>query len=130
MRGRKPAGPEYVDKLEGSLLAKKRWRVILQTLCGVLTVQEACAMLGIKEVWFHRLRHRALQGALEALEPRPSGRPCLQSTPEQKRIVALEQELAAQQLELREARVREEVALILPQVRAEPTAPGKKTARR
>jgi hypothetical protein len=130
MRGRRPTGPEYVDKLNGSNPSKQRLRVILQTLAGELSVQEACTILGIKEVRFHQLRQRALQSSLEALEPRPSGRPRLPNTAQQRRLVELEQELARQRLELHEAQVREEVALILPHVLVEEAVPGKKTRRR
>jgi transposase-like protein len=130
MRGRRPAGPEYVDKLNGSNRSKQRLRVILQTLSGELSVQEACTILGIKEVRFHQLRQRALQGSLNELEPRAAGRPRLPSTAEQRRLVELEHELATQRLELHEAQVREEVALILPHVLVEEAEPGKKTRRR
>src|SRR5262249_6175364 len=45
MRGRFPAGPSYVDKLEGSAAAKERLKVVLETLAGQCRVQEACARL-------------------------------------------------------------------------------------
>jgi hypothetical protein len=128
MRGRWPAGPEYVDKLEGSPQTKRRLRVILQTLTGELRVQQAMEMLDIGEVYFNQLRRRALQGALEAIEPRPAGRPSRTATPLARQIDALRRELEQTKLDLHVAQVREEIALIMPQVLEGATAdPAKKT---
>ena len=66
---------------------------------------------------FHQLRHDFLQDALDGQLPRPLGRPPRAET--DVRIVELEQEVAALRVELHAARVREEIALALPQV-AEP----------
>jgi len=128
MRGRRPAGPEYVDKLEGSDQSKKRLRVILETVAGHCTVQEACAQLEVGEVRFNQLRQEALQGALATIEPKPAGRPRT-TTPEEERIQALEQSLVDKDSELREAQVREEIALALPR-RPTSAPPEKKTRRR
>jgi hypothetical protein len=114
MRGRLPAGPEYVDKLDGSAASKERLRVILETLAGRMRVQEACRRLGIGEGRFHQLREEALQGALATIEPRPPGRPSARATPEPRRIDDLEWALEERERELLRAQVREEVALILP----------------
>ena len=56
MRGRKPVGPEYADKLSGSDTAKLRVKVILETIAGTCRVQEACERLGISEQRFHCAR--------------------------------------------------------------------------
>jgi hypothetical protein len=115
MRGRRPAGPEYVDKLDGDPVTRHRLRVILQTVAQNMPMQDACEMLGIREVRLHQLRQRALQGALDAIAPRPPGRPSLQqTTPEAHRLRELEQQVAHLELQLREAQVREEIALIVP----------------
>jgi len=131
MRGRRAAGPQYVQKLPGSALVKERAEVILETLAGRCSVQQACARLGIKETRFHQLRDEFLRGALAALEPGQAGRPRQEATPETERIQALERTLAEKELELHEAQVREEVALILPHaVQAEAgREPEKKTRR-
>lgn len=113
MRGRYPAGVEYVDKLDGAEEDKERLTAILKTLSGEARLLEACEQLGIRPTRFHQLRDRALQGALDAITPRPMGRPRRPSVAE--RVRELEQALAAKELELRQAQVREEVALILPQ---------------
>jgi len=122
MRGRIPAGPEYVDvkHLHGSAQAKERLRVILETMMGKWRVGEACHRLGICEQRFRQLRGELLQAALERLEGRPAGRPRRPQEPEQ--TAALRQQLAAMQLELHVAQVREEIALALPQVAGSPAA--------
>lgn len=115
MRGRYPAGSEYVEKVEGSALAKERGRVLLEMQAGRLRLQEACERLGVRETRLHQLRHAAMQGWVQNLEPGIPGRPGLATTPEAERIRELEQLLAQKELELQEALVRAEVALILPQ---------------
>ncbi len=129
MRGRRPAGPEYVTKLEGSAQSKERLRLILETLAGRLRLQEACAQLGISEIRFHQLREAALQAALARIEPRPAGRPSGSSSPQEEQIRVLEEALLEKELALQEAQVREEVALILPHVVAGEAGPEKKTRR-
>jgi hypothetical protein len=129
MRGRYPAGPEYVAQLDGSAPAKERLQVVLETLAGRCRVQEACRQLGIGEVRFHQLRARALQAALDRLEARPAGRPAQPRTAEAVQIGVLEEQVADLAVELRAAQVREEIALVLPQVVRAAGDPGKKTRR-
>ena len=127
MRGRRPAGPEYVEHLAGSELAKERLKVVLETLAGKCRVQEACRRLGISEPRFHQLRQQMLAAALERLEPQPAGRKPAPRAPEQERLAALADELAAKDVELRAAQARAEIALTLPRVAEEPATPEKKT---
>ena len=131
MRGRLPSGPDYVDKLTGSEEARRRLHIILQTLAGSLRVQEACATLDISEARFHKLRLDALQGAVTQLELRPAGRPARQ--PEDPQLTELKEQIAQLELELQAAQTREEIALVLPRLHAEPAtegSPGKKLSRR
>jgi transposase-like protein len=131
MSGRYPAGPEYVDQLDGSTEAKRRAKVILQTLHGDVRVQDACRLLDICPQRFHQLREEMLQAAVARLEARPVGRPRRAAEPAD--VHALKEQLAAQELELRVAHLREEIALAMPQVVARPAAPPapeKKTPRR
>ena len=114
MRGRYPTGPEYVDLLEGSTEAKRRAKVILQTLMGDVRVGEACMALGICPQRFHQLRAEMLQAGLTRLEARPSGRP--RRPAEQDDAIALGEHVAQLEEELRAAAVREELALALPGV--------------
>lgn len=120
-RGRPPLGAEHAQSLDASELAKDRLEIILQTIAGELSVDEACAELGIGPAQFHRLRKRALSGAAEALEPKPAGRRPRTRDARDERIEALEAELAEANDELEIARIREELALILPDVLREPT---------
>ena len=127
MRGRKPAGPEYVDHLTGTEQAKERLKVVLETLAGRCRIQEACQRLGISEPRFHQLRQQVLEAALERLEPQPAGRKPAPRSPEQIRLTTLADELAAKDVELRAAQARAEIALTLPRLAEEPAAPEKKT---
>lgn len=113
MRGRYPAGPEYVDKLEGSALAKQRAKAVLQTLDGSLRWQEACRALDVCEQRLHQLRQTGLEWFLAAMEPGRRGRPSRTPTPADERIRALEAEVAALKMDVHAARVREEIAVTL-----------------
>jgi hypothetical protein len=122
-------GPALVDHLDGSMRAKERLELILETLAGQVTVVGACQILDISEAMFYKLRNRVLQVCLEDLEPKPRGRPSQIPSADAERstelaadIVALERELAAQS-------VRLELAQQLPQL-AKPSEGVKKTTRR
>jgi hypothetical protein len=93
-------------------------------------VTEACQQLGISEPRFHQLRAEALQAALDRLEPRPAGRrPAVVEMPTPDQVEALHARVAALDTELEAARLREEIALVLPQV-AQPEPAPKKVSRR
>jgi len=130
MRGRRPAGPAYVEHLEGADEDKQRLKVIMQTMTGELRLLEACRILNVCPQRFHQLRQEAMQSALDGLAPRPKGRPRQPATPEEQRIVELEKQLAAAKVELCAAQAREEIALVLPRVVQESAATEKKTRRR
>jgi hypothetical protein len=114
MRGRWPTGIDYIDKLDGANATKERLKVIFETLTGETRVLEACATLAIGETRFHQLRETALQGALTALEPRPPGRPSRTTTSDAEQIRALQQRVVELEQALHEGHVREEIALVLP----------------
>jgi Helix-turn-helix domain len=128
MRGRKPCGPAAVERLPGSALAHERLRVVLETLAGTCRVAEACARLGIGEQRFDQLRTRVLQAGLDSLEPRRAGRQP-RAVPAAD-VAALQARVAELEIELRAARVREEIALVLPAVGVSATEPAKKSPRR
>jgi transposase-like protein len=107
-------GAELVQHLAGSAQAKQRLSVVLQTLAGERTVAQACAELGIGESRFHALRNQVLQQTLDALEPKPLGRPT--AAPEDARLARLQQEIRSLTVDLRAAQVREELAMMLPRV--------------
>jgi hypothetical protein len=127
MKGRRPSGAEYVQRLEGSEQAKERLHIVLLTLAGGCRVQEACVRLGICPQRFQQLRQQLLQAALDSLEPRPAGRPARpQPDPE---LEQLQQSVQQLQVQLQSAQVREEIALVLPGV-VPADQPGKKVPRR
>lgn len=112
MRGRRPVGPELVDRLPGSELARMRVKVVLQTMTGALRVQEACVQLDLSEQRFDQLRVEALQAAVAGLEPKPAGRPAKPvADPEVTRLQARVADLEAQ---LQAALIRAELAAALP----------------
>ena len=116
MAGRKTSGPALVEHLDGSVRAKERLELILQTVAGQVTVVAACKQLGISEAQFYKLRTRVLQSCLEDLEPKPRGRPPHPMTPAQQECEALSTELKQVRRELAAQTVRLEVAQTLPQV--------------
>ena len=113
MRGRYPDGAaELLEALDGTTEDKQRVQAILETVFGPARVVQTCEQLDIGETRFRQLRELALQGALDGIRARPSGRPSGHADAE--RIRELEQQLAETKLELQQALVRTEVALILP----------------
>jgi hypothetical protein len=130
MRGRRPVGPEYAEQLAGSETAKLRTKVILETIAGTCRLKEACERLGISEQRFHQLREEMMVAAVKALEPGHAGRPAHTPTPAEEQVIALEQQLQDKEVELRAAKAREEIALVMPEVKHEPVEPEKKTPQR
>ena len=75
VRGRPPKGLTHIDSLTPDPESRKRLKAVLATLMGQMTVAEACSRLSLSESCFHELRHRALAGMVDGLEPQPPGRP-------------------------------------------------------
>lgn len=86
-------GVAHVDAMKGNRQAKHRVAVILQALCDQKSVADACAELGIGPTQFANLRTRMLQGAVDAMEPQPIGRPRLDPQPADEDLDELEQEI-------------------------------------
>jgi transposase-like protein len=103
-----------VDRLEGPPEPKQRLEVILRTITGELSVEEACQTLGIAATHFHRLRDRALEGALSALMPGAPGRPRTEAPLDLTRIEELQAEVRDLKIDLRAAQIREEIAIVMP----------------
>jgi len=118
-QGRKPSGSKVVERLDGSELAKDRLRVILDSLAGKKSIEEACQELGIGQAAFFKLRTRALSETMASLEPRPMGRPRKERKEEEEQVEALEKEVMRLKLELEAAWLREEIALAMPHLRKE-----------
>ena len=91
--GRKPLGPALVEHLDGSQRAKQRLEVILATIAGQLTIDQASEQLGIKPAMFYRLRTEVLEAGLARLEPRPIGRPPQSATAEERKSEGLQLEV-------------------------------------
>ena len=66
MRGRKPAGPEQARRLEGDKQAQRWAELILETVAGPRSVQDASAALKVSPQYFDRKRQRFLRGGLAA----------------------------------------------------------------
>ena len=124
--GRKPLGPALVEHLDGSQRAKQRLEVILATIAGQLTIDQASEQLGIKPAMFYRLRTEVLEAGLARLEPRPIGRPPQSATAEGRKCEGLQLEVEELQDELKLAQVREEIARLMPHL-VEKDVAGKKT---
>jgi hypothetical protein len=125
--GRKPKGPDLVDGLEASALARQRLKVVLQSVAGEISVAEACRALDLSEAGFHKLRARILRGALDEAEPKTLGRPPKERPVET--VVALEKQIADLWADLRAAQIREQLALLMPHVMTPSAAAGEEKKR-
>jgi len=86
--------------LEASSEARKRATVILETLAGVRTTEEAAQALEVAPARYYQLEAYALQGFLVALEPKQRGRQVSveqQNARLQDEITRLEREVKRQQ---------------------------------
>jgi hypothetical protein len=115
--------------LEGTERAKERLEIILETIAGELSIEEACEELGISDARFFQMRTRALAAALADLESRPAGRPSQSDSPEQQIIAELQQKVQEKESQLKATQVRLEVAQTLPKLVQEEGA-KKKTPRK
>jgi transposase-like protein len=115
--GRPPKGSKHVERLDGADAEKHRLRIVLETLSGERSVEQACEELGVSASRFHEIRREALQAALDGLTPTPSGRP-KRSDPsaDEERLRALQRENRELKLELQAAYTRTEIALAMPHV--------------
>lgn len=100
-RGRPPSGPALAEEVECSEAARLRLRVVLETIAGTLSVDDACAALDIGPSRFHAIRTRFLREAAGLLEPRAPG-----PAPRGAEETAAELELGRLRRENAELRVR------------------------
>ena len=124
-RGRPPKGAAHAARVAGSEHARTRLDAVLRTLSGEVSVTDASETLGISDAHFHRLRDQALQGAAEALEPRAPGRPAAEPDVDEDKE-QLRRQVQELKLELEAARIREEMALVMPKVMTEPKPAAEK----
>lgn len=112
-RGRPVVGADLIDRLDGPRAQRRRVRIILATLTGTLPIAQACAELGVGRARFHALRWQVLAGAMDALQPRPRGRP--RRVPEvSPEVQALHDRIRELEIALRTTALRSEIALALP----------------
>lgn len=123
-RGRKPDIDGLIERRVGSAEAKRKAKLLLRTFGEELTVIEAGRALGLNEGRAHVWRARGLQAVVDAMEPRPAGRPREKAEPESVDVAHLRSHIAELERELAVLRAREEIA-VLRGARA-----GKKTVRR
>lgn len=114
--GRPPGRTHHVMPLDGGVDEKHRLRVILDVIAGAMTVNRACEVLGVSEARFHQIRKAALQGALDGLAPKPSGRPRTPTPDDSSEVEQLRRRNLELELDLQAALVRTELALAMPQV--------------
>ena len=114
-RGRPPQGAALVNTVSsGSPIARKRLEMILRTISGELTIEEACGELGVKRSRFHDLRSEFLERATGLLEPRPPGPQRRTPTAGDREAEQLRRRIADLELELDTAQIREEIAIAMP----------------
>jgi len=114
MPGRKPLGPRLARNLDGTEQAKERLEIILETIAGERTIENACEELEISDARFFQMRTQVLEAALARLEPRPAGRPSHSDSPEQQKIAELEQQVQDKEHERKVTQVQLEIAQALP----------------
>lgn len=114
LRGRPTSAVSMIGHLKAGAVAKERLLVILGNLSGKLPVAEACRRLGLSRTLFRRLRRAMLIAGLRAVEPRPRGRPVREIPRHERLIRALEAKITHLEEDLAFARVREELALLVP----------------
>ena len=112
--GRPNKGIGHVNNCDGSRQSKQRARVILQTITGELSVNEACAKLGIQRPQFAKLRAKAMQGTVDALEPGRPGRPRRHDVESEQREAELQAKIAQLENQLHVEQIRAAVVQILP----------------
>ena len=111
------AKPKGLRSLTASVEARKRMAIILETLTGVRTTQEAADALGVALARYYQLEVYGLEGLLAALEPRARGRK-----------VSLEQECEGLRTEIarleREVKRQQALYRTLQRTLGVPTAPS------
>ena len=113
---RPPTGPELVNRLNGSAGAKRRALVILETVTGSCSVEEAALALDCNTAYLHRLRDQLLDGMIAAAEPRTPGRkpePPPPATTMAALLAAANQRISDAEVALELERSRVELALVL-----------------
>lgn len=118
MRGRYPAGWEYLDRFDASADAKERFRVAIEILTGACRVQDACARLGLGTTRLEHVREAIVAAALAGAERQRPGRPPRVVAELEHEVARLQQQVAQLEAAVAVANVRAELATTLPRVGA------------
>lgn len=114
-RGRPILRSELVDHLGGSEDARRKMKIILQSVTGELDIETARIQVGVTKRTFHKLRVRAMQAALDSLEPQQRGRP--RTNPQDnEELDRLKKEIEILKHTAHTSQVRQEIALLLPTI--------------
>jgi hypothetical protein len=128
--GRRPLGIDLVERMQGDPRAKERLMAVLESLHGDGPVSELASICGVGRSRFYELRDQALWGALWALHPERRGPKPREIDERDERIASLEGEIDSLRVQLVAARVRTEVALVMPHLLREPSTKVPKRSRR
>ena len=127
---RPPTGPSLVDRLPGSDEAKHRTRIILETITGARSIEQAAQALDCNRSYVHALREQILTAAIQGAEARTPGPKSQPPSPEESQaaVIAAERLALDAKVALELERCRTELALVLgPRIGK---APKKKHRRR
>jgi len=116
MRGRYPAGWEYMDQFDASAEAKERFQVTVEILTGACRVQQACARLGLGSSRLEQVRHEIVASALAGAERQRPGRKPRRVSELEQEVAQLRRQVVHLQAALEVATTRAEVAATLPRV--------------
>jgi transposase-like protein len=128
--GRRPLCIDLVERMQGDPRAKERLMAVLESLQGDGSVKELASICGVKRSRFYELRDQALWGALCALYPDRRGPKPREIDERDELIASLEGEVDSLRVQLVAARVRTEVALVMPHLLHEPSTKVPKRRRR
>ena len=108
--GRKSMTEPLLEPIQASDVARERVKVVLLTLCGDWSVNDALDSLSLSRTRFQDLRRKMLEEAVHALEPQTMGRPRKKRSPKDARVAALEDQVTDLRSELARVRARLELA--------------------
>jgi hypothetical protein len=119
MRGRHAVGPELVDRVEGSALARKRTRLVYETMLGHKRVKQACEELDISAQRFEGIRWDIVVASVGSAELKPAGRPRQETSTADAENARLRERVADLEAQLQAALIRAEMATTLPRIGGE-----------
>jgi len=116
MQGRHAQGAELFDRAPGSEGARRRARLVHETMAGTRRVKEACEELGICPQRFEAIRWDVVIASVAATEPGKAGRPRKKVSAAAAQLEALRRENAELRARLAAVQVQAELAAALPRL--------------